>query len=126
VTKDVKFEGWIFWRGFFPVARYRIISKLSWFGRAWSKWYGHGMLGCIIHRDEVGSYDDKLVEETIVHEIRHHVQQLVLGLIFYLVYGFDLLMNGYWDVWFEKDARRAEENWKKAGRPLIFKFGKRR
>ena len=122
ISHDVTFEGWIIWRGFFPIARWRLISKKSWFARMWDRFYGHGLLGHIIHRDEPGKQDDKFVEITIVHEVRHTVQQLILGSIFYIIYGIDFLFNGYQNVWFEKDARNAAEKWVKKGRPRIFKI----
>ncbi|KKM97705.1 hypothetical protein LCGC14_1165230 [marine sediment metagenome] len=130
LTKDVSFEGWIFWRGWYPIARFRLISKHSWFAKIWSKFYGHALFGAIIHRDEEGPWDDLFVVDTIVHELRHCFQQL-LGLVFYLLYGLDYVRlvamgkDGYYNNWFERDARQAVRNWVDAGRPKRFKFGKR-
>ena len=129
---DLRLEGWVKWRGWFPVARFRLISTKSWFARAWQNWYGHALLGCMIHRDEKGEFDNEFVEEVIVHELRHNVQQLILGLVFYLAYGVASLValirgkNGYLDNWFEVDARAAASAWVNAGRKRIFNFGKRR
>lgn len=125
LSKDISFEGWVFWRGFIPIARFRLISKKSWFAKAWANWYGHALLGVIIHRDEQGTFDDNHVEKTIIHELRHNQQQLILGFMFYILYGIDYLLHGYYDVWFEKDARAAEEVWVSQGRPKKFNFGKR-
>lgn len=132
ITGDVKYEGTIWWRGFWPVQRFRLTSKRSWFARAWEGIYGHGLLGAMIHKDEKGAHDDAWVEKTIVHELRHHVQQVVLGAVFYLLYGLSFVIEvlrgnkGYWDNWFEKDARAAADRWVKRGRPRIFNFGERR
>jgi len=125
ISHDVTFEGWIYWRGFIPIARWRLISKKSWFAKLWDKFYGHGLFGHIIHRDEPGSRDDEFVEETIVHEIRHSIQQLILGCIFFIMYAINYLITGYHKVWFEKDARDATARWVNNGRPRIFSFGKR-
>lgn len=129
---DIQLEGWIWWRGWFPVARFRLISRKSWFARAWERWYGHALLGSMIHRDEKGDFDDWLVDETIVHELRHNVQQLILGLLFYALYGAQFVIqearrkSGYRDNWFEVNARAAASAWGKAGRKRIFNFGERR
>jgi hypothetical protein len=79
----------------------------------------------MIHKDEKGKFDDGLVEEIIIHELRHHVQQFILGLMFYIIYAVDFMIHGYFNVWFEKDARAATNKWIRAGRPRIFNFGKR-
>ncbi len=128
---DVTFESWLRW-GWFPVGRFRQISRKSWFGRVWQSFYGHSMLGVIIHRDEPGSSDDMYVEKTIVHELRGHQRvQIVLGLLFYLYYGaasvWAKLRGGDWyqDNANEKYARRVADDWVKAGRPRVFNFGKR-
>ncbi len=129
---DLRIEGWLFWGGWFPVARTRLISKKSWFARAWQKWYGQSWLGIIIHRDEKGAYDDKFVEETIVHEMWHNSQQLKLGLLFFVLYGGDFARlemigrSGYFDNWAEVGARRRTKRWIVAGRPPIYNFGTRR
>lgn len=128
---DVIFEGWIFW-GWFPVGRFRQISRKSWFGRMWQWFYGHSMLGVIIHRDEPGSQDDLYVEGTIVHELLGHQRvQVVMGLTFYPYYGsLSVIAKAKGGDWYqdngnEKYARRKKDEWVKAGRPRIFNFGKR-
>lgn len=132
LSGDLRIEGWLFWGGWWPVARTRLISKKSWFARAWQKWYGQSWLGVIIHRDEKGSYDDSFVELTIVHEMRHNLQQLILGLVFYVIYGIDFLRlsiigkSGYNDNWAEVDARKRAKRWVDEGRPPMYDFGKRR
>ena len=131
-TGDVTFEGWVFWRGWFPVGRFRQISKKSWFGRAWQRFYGHSMLGTLIHRDDPGAWDDDYVEKTIVHELSgHQVWQLALGLMFYLLYGFFSLVAvlkgglAYEDNWLEAYARNVADRWVEQGRPRVFNFGRR-
>lgn len=132
LTGDIRLEGWVWWRHLFPVARFRLVSRKSWFARAWARWYGHALLGCLIHRDEKGDFDDAYIEEVIVHELRHCVQQLVFGLTFYLLYGLHFVLlsarrkNGYRDNWFERDARAAAFRWVEQGRQYIFDFGERR
>ena len=133
VSKDVKFEGWIFVWGWLPIARYRLISTKSWYARAWQKWYGFAMMGLMIHRDEKGARDDALVEEVIVHELRHCVNQIImLGMLQWFLYALDHLRlrfftdkDPYWDNWFERDARKAAERWIAKGRPRKFNFGVR-
>ena len=132
LTKDVSFESWIFWRGWYPIARFRVISKHSWFAKIWSKFYGHALFGAILHRDEKGPWDNLFVEDTIVHElVGHCIPQLILGLTFYLFYGLDYVRltimgkDGYYYNWFERYARRVTQNWIDAGRPNRFRFGKR-
>lgn len=101
ITKNIKFEKWVG-----PVAVFRLIQKKdSWFTRAWRMFTGHSLLGVIILNSKR--------EEVLVHELRHNAQQAILGLIWYMIYGVDYLINGYYNIWFEKDARRAERNWKK-------------
>ena len=69
VSKDTVFEGWIWWRGFVPFARWRLVSKKSWFAKLWDGFYGHGLLGHMIHKDAPGKLDDLVVEETIMVSI---------------------------------------------------------
>jgi hypothetical protein len=132
VSCDVSFEGWIFWRGWFPIARFRLISRYSWYAKLWEKFYGMGLFGVIIHRDQPGLQDDAYVEKTIVHELRHNLHGLVLGILQWVAYGLNAAvlwaftdMDPYRDVWFETDARRAADNWVRAGRPRRFDFGVR-
>lgn len=117
VTGDLRFCGWLFWRGWFPVARFRVVSHDSWFYRAWDRFYGLSLLFCIIHRDEPGPHDSLQVQETIIHEMRHVSQQLVCGVAFSVWYGVDVGINGYWGCWAERDARRHVMLWVQAGRP---------
>ena len=133
VSGDVKFEGWVFWRGWLPIARFRLISTKSWYAKLWNKWYGFSFGFTMIHRDVKGTRDDLWVEKTIVHEARHAFQQLALGMIQWLAYALDNLririftkLDPYKDNWFECDARRAADKWEAAGRPRIYSFGERR
>jgi hypothetical protein len=132
LTKQIEFQGWIWWRGWFPVARWLLVAQDNWFARAWAKWYGHALMGNMIHRDEPGERDDDWVEQTIVHELRHNVQQLILGMLQWVFYLMDHVRktnagkDGYKDNVFEVDARDAQQRWVARGRPRIFDFGKRR
>ena len=132
LSKDVKFEGWLFWKGWFPVARFRLISKKSWYAQLWQNWYGYAMFGVMIHRDNKGEQDDAFVEQTIIHELRHNTQMLVIGMYHWLAYAAENLRirlftdkDPYWDNWFEKDARAATQRWIAAGRPPRYRLGKR-
>lgn len=132
ISKDVKFEGWIRLWGWLPIARFRLISTKSWYAKIWLNFYGFAMMLIMIHRDEKGQWDDRFVEQTIVHEARHCVQMMWLGTIFWLVYGADMLRmkimgkHPYRDCVFERDARAAETRWENSGRPPKFTFGARR
>lgn len=132
LSGDIKLEGWIWWRGWFPVARFRLISTKSWFARLWDRWYGHAMFGGMIHRDEVGMHDDRWVETTIVHELQHNLQALCFGLLQGVAYGIHYVwleahgQDGYWLNVMEVDARKAADRWVLLGRPRIFDFGERR
>lgn len=131
LTGDVKFEGWVKWSGFLPVARFRLISHKSWYARAWEGWYGLALMLVMIHRDEKGSKDDDQVEETIVHEMRHITQILVLGMmmwVLYFLHNMILMFQGkelHKNNWFENDARKYEDAWVYAGRPKRYDLGKR-
>lgn len=87
----------------------------------------------MIHRDEPGTFDDEYVEKTIVHELRHVLQMLVSGTMFWVLFGLIWLFikvftkrKPYYDHPAEIDARRAATNWENKGRPRIYNFGKRR
>ena len=132
VSGDVTFEGLIYWHGWLPIGRFRLISTKSWYAKLWAGWYGFSLGFNMIHRDVRGTRDDFFVEETIVHEARHAFQQLALGVLLWVIYGLDnlrirLFTDGdpYWDCWAERDARAATERWVEKGRPRIYDFGER-
>lgn len=133
VSHDITYEGYILWRGFFPAFRFRLISTKSWYARAWDRWYGCAMFMLIIHKDKKGEQDDAQVEKTIVHELRHVVQELVFGILQWLTYGLDYVRlklftdkDPYRDNVWERDARAAADRWEQKGRPRIFNFGRRK
>lgn len=133
VSHDIKFEGIVWFWKVFPAYRFRLISRKSWYARAWEKFYGQAMFLSMIHRDELGPWDDPEVEETIVHELRHVVVLLVLGLLMWILYGLDYVRlavftkrDPYAENFFERDAERSVQRWVYRGRPRIFNFGRRR
>lgn len=133
ISGDIKFEGWVRWRFIIPVARFRLISKKSWYAQLWQKFYGVGLFLAMIHRDEVGEYDDEHVEKTIVHEMRHVFIFLIGGLLSLVLYGLIFLAlklftskDPYWNHPYEVDARKTADRWEAQGRPRIFTFGERR
>jgi len=118
VTNDVAFVGWErVW--FLPVARWKLVSKYSWYAKAWQDWYGVGMFMNIIHRDEDSTDDDVYVQETVTHELRHCLQWFIglLQPILYVGHFLYLLIveslkkeptrHPYLDNWFERDARKS-------------------
>jgi hypothetical protein len=132
VSGDVSFEGWIYFWKVIPVARFRLISKKSWYAKMWKQWYGFALMLVMIHRDEKGKQDDEFAEEVIVHELRHNKQCLVLGLLHWILYGLDNVRlriftkkDAYADNWFERDAEKAARNWIYNGRPKVYGLGKR-
>lgn len=131
LSGDIKLVGWVLWAKAIPVARFRLISRRSWYAQAWQGWYGFAMMLAIIHRDEKGSLDDDQVEVTIVHEMRHIAQIMVLGLLHWILYAAHtgyLMARGkppHAYNWFENDARAAAARWIEKGRPRTYKFGKR-
>jgi hypothetical protein len=131
VSRDIRLEGWGWW-GPLPVARFRLISRKSWYGRLWRRFYGAALLGVMIVRDERGAHDDVFVDSTLVHEMRHVQQAAVLGALQPLLYCAHMLwlwgrrQDPYRDNWFERDARAAELRWELAGRPRLPWFGERR
>jgi hypothetical protein len=114
-SHDMEFKGWIRVGGIFPVAKFRLISKKSWYAKLWQDWYGMGFMGIVLYRDEPGIYDDAFVKMTLIHEPRHCLQGYILGLLFWILYVVDLLLiyffiparHPYLDNWFERDARRV-------------------
>lgn len=131
VTDNITYEGIIYWRSVVPILRFRLSTDNNWYTRLWRNWYGFAMMLAMIHRDEKGSLDDKFVEKTIVHELRHNGQILILGFvqwILYMLHNLILLIQGremHKNNWFENDARRAADRWLAKGRPKRFNFGKR-
>ena len=131
ISGDIKLEGWVLWAKVVPVARFRLISRRSWYARAWQGWYGFAMMLVIIHRDEKGALDDACVEKTIVHEMRHITQIMCLGLLHWVLYGAHtgyLMASGnppHAFNWFECDARVYANRWDSAGRPRKYRFGRR-
>lgn len=132
VSHDITYEGYILWRGVFPAFRFRLISQKSWYARAWARWYGCALFMLIIHKDEKGEHDDRMVEKVIVHEMRHVAQEFVLGILQWILYGLHYAYlaiftdkNPYRENWFERDARAATARWVLKGRPRIFNFGRR-
>lgn len=126
VSKDIKFEGWVTWRSIIKIARFRLISKHSWYAKLWDKWYGLSLFLIIVHRDEVGDHDDMFVEQMLIHELQHIIQLLSLGCLFWIIY---VVHSAYLKVMTSKDpykynlfevaAVRAETKWMANGRPRI-------
>jgi hypothetical protein len=119
VSRDIVFVSCMR-AGVIPALRWRLVSKRSWYAKAWQDWYGVGLFCQIIHRDEADTDDDAYVAETIHHEMRHVLQWVILGLLFPVLYvlHFAWLLvveslkaaperHPYLDNWFERDARRA-------------------
>lgn len=132
LSGDVEFEGWMVWRNLIPVARFRLVSTKSWYARLWKKFYGMGLFLVVVHRDERGPDDDFIVERVLVHEMRHVLQFLCLGLLgwyLYLAHAVILWITDkghpYFDNMFERDADRYAEAWMRKGRPKILTFGQR-
>lgn len=133
ISKDIKFEGWITVFRFIPVARFRLISRKSWYAKLWDKFYGFGGLFlAMIHRDEPGEFDNSYVEKTIVHELRHVFQVLALGTLFWITFGIfwiciKLFTNKhpYIDNPYEIDARKYANEWVMMGCLKIYNFGDR-
>lgn len=133
LSHDLKFEGYVWLWRFIPVFRFRLISRKSWYARAWEGLYGQAMWMSIIHKDAPGALDDESVENVIVHEMRHVVVGMVLGIFQWVTYGLDYVRlwtftdrHPYRDNIHEIDAREAVHRWVKAGRPRTFNFGRRR
>lgn len=131
ISGDIAFEGWVFWK-FIPLARFRLISKRSWYARAWARFYGFALFTTIIHRDQIGEWDDAHVEVTLVHEVRHCQQNIILGCLHWVLYVLDFARlfiftkhSPYYENWFERDARRYVMLWKKHGKPKLFNKGER-
>ena len=132
LSHDITFEGILWWRGFIPVARYRLISRRSWYGQMWERWRGCGLFLAMIVKDNEGTHDDQAVEDTIVHELRHVVQVLLFGILQPLSYlghygylkAFTSLDPYFANVW-ERDARASAQRWIDRGRPSIYNLGTR-
>lgn len=132
LTKDIQYEGYILWRRVFPALRFRLVPTRGWLARLWAGIYGQALFLIIVHKDMPGTYDDRLVERVIVHEMRHVHQQMLLGIFQWLIYGLHSAYlaiftekNPYKDNVFERDARAAAGDWVMQGRPRIFDFGPR-
>lgn len=132
ISKDISYEGYILWRGWLPAFRFRVLPTRSWYVRLWERWYGQALFMVIVHRDELGPQDDRFVEKTIVHEVRHIQQQWLLGLVQWVLYGLHYAClaiftnkNPYRQNCFERDARAYAGAWVMKGRPHLFDMGKR-
>jgi len=104
----VKFED-----SFFPV--FQLINNDSWYTRAWRDWAGWSGPWVIIVKDlpKEDSAEYKRWLRTLLHELRHCIQQLILGPLFYIIYILDSIFiwifikskHAYLDNVFERDAR---------------------
>jgi len=110
IAREIEFVGWE--RPL--IARFRIISKHSWWRRMWTDWAGCALPHAIIHRSDLSK---TTTARTIRHEIRHCHQMFVFGPFFYPLYGLctaclwvyhtlDEEVHPYFDNLFEQDARR--------------------
>jgi hypothetical protein len=117
IMRDYVYEGFKF-----PAIHLRLTEpedkkgKLEpWHVKLWGEWAGHGGLLWIFYRDRPSSVDDAWVLRTKIHELRHSLQGLTLGLLmllFYIghslyIYFFQEEKHPYYDNWFERDARKA-------------------
>jgi len=87
---------------------------------AGGKWVMGQTHGCVVLTRERSN------PRLLVHEFVHVKQQLVLGLIFYLIYGGDYTINrgrglkhseAYREIWFEKVAYRVQSEFTAGMRP---------
>jgi len=113
-----------------PIAKFKLVSKSSWYARLWKNWWGYSGPCAYIYKDEdyiqwEASIElDKewlvaAVRRTELHEVRHCFQQLVFGPLHYPLYllmsaliwlyaaPFNKNLHAYLDNPFEKDARKA-------------------
>lgn len=91
----------------------------SWYDQQWERWAGWSGPCVYIYKAHKGPGGHLLNDITRVHEIRHCKQQFKWGIFFYPAYlGSSLWIlisnlwrtekrHGYYDNWFERDARRA-------------------
>ena len=78
--------------------------RWAWLERLWTGWYGHALPGAIV----IDFHENPEPIATLNHELRHVQQWYVLGLLFPLVYGVLLLIQGYDENLLERDARARE------------------
>lgn len=94
---------------------FQLINNDSWYTHAWRDWYGWSGPWVMIMKDlpkEEGS-DYKRWTRSVLHELRHCIQQFVLGVWFYPCYIIDSMFiwvfikdkHAYIDNTFERDAR---------------------
>lgn len=91
--------GWIEYTGSpgFLVARFYTVDSGNWYSKLWRSWGGQALPHAMVLR--VPSVT------TEAHELRHTDQWLVFGPLFPIVYVAILLVTGYVNHPFEKDAR---------------------
>lgn len=133
IQKDIVFEAVVWWRGWIPALRFRLRSRKTWYTKFWTWISGSAVFGVMIHKDEDRPGDDKLVEKTIAHEMRHVNQMYVFGILQPLVYlghmavlWFTPGKHPYFDNVWEVDAREAADRWVQQGRPKWPGMGPRR
>jgi hypothetical protein len=99
------------------VAQFVLVAESGWYARKWQRWTGSSGPGFLIYRP---IESERVLRRMFIHEIRHNMQQLVFGPLFYPAYAMAsaaiwLLCedyHAYLDNPFERDARRA------AGQPV--------
>ena len=112
LRRDLRFVGWLE----FGLAHFEVVSRNSWFGRKWRDWAGFSGPCCVITRSDLTAYQRR---QTIAHERRHCMQQLLFGPLFYPAYALcsaalwvygartNADLHAYLDNPFEVDARVA-------------------
>jgi hypothetical protein len=101
------------WYNYTPV--FQLVNDDSWYAKLWRDWYGWSGPWVILIKDLPGPEDGRCVSRTLSHEYRHWVQQMILGLLFYLVYILNSIYvwlfckdkHAYLDNFFERDARKV-------------------
>ena len=106
----IKWDGW----HSYLIARFKLVNNDGWYARAWRDWAGWGGPCVMILKDLPTELDDRWVEVTEKHESRHCIQQFLLGILFHIIYGVDLIYlwlfrkdkHAYLDNFLERDARQ--------------------
>ena len=112
VTGDIVYEGK---EPSMPVWIFKVVSKRSWYGRAWHRWLGWSGPCVYLYKNADNPNLDKV---TRIHELAHCKQQFKWGFIYYFVYilaTIEILISNYWsknkrhgylDNPFERAARK--------------------
>ena len=118
-TGDFKRVGTITYLGL-PVNVWRQVSRKSWYARKWERYFGCGLAFNIILRYDPGAVSEEVLDEGAVHELRHHWQNIILGALWFLLYGAFTVIFGYYKNPFEVDARNKVAKWIRKGRRPCF------